>query len=159
MDAMTMKTHATRAAEVERTWHVIDVADRPLGRVATEIATLLRGKHKPSFTPALDVGDYVVVINAARVAVTGNKREQKMYYRHSGYPGGLRQMAFKDLIERYPERAVERAVRGMLPKNRIGARQFTHLRVYAGPDHPHAGQVARATTSDGPADAAAATEE
>ena len=125
MDAMTMKTHATRAAEVERTWHVIDVADRPLGRVATEIATLLRGKHKPSFTPALDVGDYVVVINAARVAVTGNKREQKMYYRHSGYPGGLRQMAFKDLIERYPERAVERAVRGMLPKNRIGARQFT----------------------------------
>ena len=137
-----MKTHAIRASEVERTWHVIDVADRPLGRVATQIATLLRGKHKPAYSPSLDVGDYVIVINAERVAVTGNKREQKMYYRHSGYPGGLRQMAFKDLIERYPERAVEKAVRGMLPKTRIGATQFRHLRVYAGPDHPHAGQIA-----------------
>lgn len=137
-----MKTHAIRASEVERTWHVIDVADRPLGRVATQIATLLRGKHKPAYSPSLDVGDYVIVINAERVAVTGNKREQKMYYRHSGYPGGLRQMAFKDLIERYPERAVEKAVRGMLPKTRLGATQFTHLRVYAGPDHPHAGQIA-----------------
>ena len=152
MTAMTPKTHAVRAAEVERTWHVIDVADRPLGRVASEIAILLRGKHKPAYTPALDVGDYVVVINAERVAVTGNKREQKMYYRHSGYPGGLRQMPFKDLIERYPERAVEKAVKGMLPKNRIGARQFGHLRVYAGPHHPHAGQIA-ATAS------AATTEE
>jgi len=137
-----MKTHAIRASEVERAWHVIDVADRPLGRVATQIATLLRGKHKPAFSPSLDVGDYVIVINAERVAVTGKKREQKMYYRHSGYPGGLRQMAFKDLIERYPERAIEKAVRGMLPKNRIGAKQFLHLRVYAGPDHPHAGQIA-----------------
>lgn len=137
-----MKTHAIRASEVERAWHVIDVADRPLGRVATQIATLLRGKHKPAFSPSLDVGDYVIVINAERVAVTGKKREQKMYYRHSGYPGGLRQMAFKDLIQRYPERAIEKAVRGMLPKNRIGAKQFLHLRVYAGPDHPHAGQIA-----------------
>lgn len=146
-----MKTHAIRASEVERTWHVIDVADRPLGRVATQIATLLRGKHKPAYSPSLDVGDYVIVINAERVAVTGKKREQKMYYRHSGYPGGLRQMAFKDLIERYPERAVERAVRGMLPKNRIGARQFTHLRVYAGPDHPHAGQIAAGAAPASPA--------
>jgi large subunit ribosomal protein L13 len=142
-----MKTHAIRASEVERAWHVIDAAERPLGRVATQIATLLRGKHKTAYSPALDVGDYVVVINAERVVVTGKKREQKMYYSHSGYPGGLRQMAFKDLIERYPERAIEKAVRGMLPKNRIGAKQFTHLRVYAGPDHPHAGQIAASAGS------------
>ena len=136
-----MKTHAIRAAEVERTWHLIDAADRPLGRVATEIATLLRGKHKPAYSPSLDVGDYVVVINAERVAVTGNKREDKVYYSHSGYPGGLRRMVFKDLIARYPERAIEKAVRGMLPKSRLGAQQFRHLRVYSGPEHPHAGQL------------------
>ena len=137
-----MKTHAIRAAEVERTWHLIDAADRPLGRVATQIAILLRGKHKPAYSPSLDVGDYVVVINAERVAVTGNKREAKVYYRHSGYPGGLRQMVFKDLMARYPERAIEKAVRGMLPKTRLGAQQYRHLRVYAGPEHPHAGQLA-----------------
>ena len=142
-----MKTHAIRAAEVERTWHLIDAANRPLGRVATQIATLLRGKHKPAYSPSLDVGDYVVVINAQRVAVTGNKREGKVYYRHSGYPGGLRQMVFKDLMARYPERAIEKAVRGMLPKTRLGAQQYRHLRVYAGPEHPHAGQFAAPATS------------
>lgn len=142
-----MKTHAIRAAEVERTWHLIDAANRPLGRVATQIATLLRGKHKPAYSPSLDVGDYVVVINAERVAVTGNKREGKVYYRHSGYPGGLRQMVFKDLMARYPERAIEKAVRGMLPKTRLGAQQYRHLRVYAGPEHPHAGQFAAPATS------------
>ena len=148
---MTMKTYAVKATDVQRAWHVIDVADRPLGRVATQIATLLRGKHKPAYTPALDVGDYVIVINAERVAVTGKKREQKMYYSHSGYPGGLRTMAFKDLMARYPERAVEKAVKGMLPKNRIGDRQFTHLRVYVGPDHPHAGQIATNGALEAPA--------
>ena len=142
-----MKTHAIRAAEVERTWHLIDAANRPLGRVATQIATLLRGKHKPAYSPSLDVGDYVVVINAERVAVTGNKREGKVYYRHSGYPGGLRQMVFKDLMARYPERAIEKAVRGMLPKTRLGAQQYRHLRVYGGPEHPHAGQFAAPATS------------
>ncbi len=142
-----MKTHAIRAAEVERTWHLIDAANRPLGRVATQIATLLRGKHKPAYSPSLDVGDYVVVINAERVAVTGNKREGKVYYRHSGYPGGLRQMVFKDLMARYPERAIEKAVRGMLPKTRLGAQQYRHLRVYAGPEHPHAGQFDAPATS------------
>ena len=126
---------------VERQWRLLDAADRPIGRLATEIATLLRGKHKPYFDPSQDVGDYVVVVNAARVAATGRKLEQKMYYRHSGYPGGLREVPLKDLLAKQPERVIEHAVRGMLPKNRLGRKQMGHLRVYAGPDHPHAGQV------------------
>ncbi len=137
-----MKTYSVRESDVQRSWHVIDVADRPLGRVATEIATLLRGKHKPAYSPSIDVGDYVIVINAAQIAVTGKKLEKKMYYSHSGYPGGLRTIPLKDMLQRYPERVIEKAVRGMLPKTRLGRRQFGHLRVYVGSDHPHAGQIA-----------------
>ena len=136
-----MKTYAIRKDDVDRRWHVIDADGRPLGRVSTQIATLLRGKHKPAFSPSLDVGDYVVVINASKIVATGNKLDAKMYYRHSGYPGSLRQETLRHLLERNPMKVIERAVRGMLPKTRLGRRQLSHLRVYAGPDHPHAGQV------------------
>ena len=139
---MTVKTYAVRKDDVQRAWHVIDAHNRPLGRVATQVATLLRGKHKPAYSPSLDCGDYVIVINTATVAVTGNKLDDKIYYRHSGYPGGLRKETLRHLLERSPERAMERAVRGMLPKTRLGRRQFTHLRAYPGADHPHAGQIA-----------------
>ena len=144
-----MKTYAPRKADIERVWHVIDATDRPIGRVATQVATLLRGKHKPTFSPSMKMGDYVIVINAAKVAATGNKLEQKMYYSHSGFPGGLRELTLKDMLQRYPERVVEKAVRGMLPKNRLGQDQYRNLRVYAGPDHPHAGQIAESAKSTG----------
>ena len=144
-----MRTYATRQRDVERTWHVIDAAGKPLGRVATEAATLLRGKHKPIFTPALDVGDYVIVVNAARVAVTGNKITNKRYHRHSGYPGGLTTVVLRDLLATFPERVIEKAVRGMLPKNRLGREQFRHLRVYTGDAHPHAGQIAAGASEAG----------
>lgn len=144
-----MKTYAPRSRDVERHWHVIDATDQRLGRLATKVATLIRGKHKPMFSPSLDVGDYVIVINAERISVSGNKLEDKMYYRHSGYPGGLKQMALKDLLAKRPERVIEYAVRGMLPKNRLGRAQFHHLRVYAGPDHPHAGQIAETNARKG----------
>ncbi len=137
-----MKTYAVRKNDVQRAWHVIDAHNRPLGRVATQVATLLRGKHKPAYSPSLDSGDYVIILNAATVAVTGNKLDDKIYYRHSGYPGGLRKETLRHLLERSPERALERAVRGMLPKTRLGRVQFHHLRVYPGADHPHAGQIA-----------------
>ena len=137
-----MSTTVLGPQQVERTWHVVDAADRPLGRVATEVASLLRGKHKPAFHPSQDIGDYVVVVNAAKVAVTGRKLEQKMYYRHSGHLGRLKQTALKDQLAKRPERVIERAVRGMLPKNRLGRTQYRHLRVYAGSEHPHAGQLA-----------------
>ena len=137
-----MSTTVLGSHQVARNWHVIDAADRPLGRVATQIATLLRGKHKPAFHPSQDIGDYVVVVNAGKVAVTGRKLEQKMYYRHSGHLGGLKETSLKDMLEKRPERVIEHAVRGMLPKNRLGRTQYRHLRVYAGADHPHAGQIA-----------------
>ena len=136
-----MSTTVLGPHKVPRHWHVIDAADRPLGRVATEVATLLRGKHKPAFHPTQDIGDYVVVVNAGKVAVTGRKLEQKMYYRHSGHLGKLKETSLKDMLEKRPERVIEHAVRGMLPKNRLGRTQYRHLRVYAGPDHPHAGQL------------------
>ena len=139
--SLTKSTTVLGSHQVPREWHLVDAADRPLGRVATEIATLLRGKHKPAFHPSQDVGDYVVVINASQVAVTGRKLEQKMYYRHSGHLGRLREESLKDLLSRRPERVIEQAVRGMLPKNRLGRTQYRHLRVYAGSDHPHAGQL------------------
>ena len=139
-----MTTPVLGARDVERRWHVIDAADRPLGRVATEVASLLRGKHKPQFHPSQDIGDFVIVINAKSVAVTGRKLEQKIYYRHSGYLGGLRATPLKDMLAKRPERVIEHAVRGMLPKNRLGRAQYRHLRVYAGPDHPHQGQIAEA---------------
>lgn len=142
-----MSTTVLGSHQVTRAWHVIDAADRPLGRLATEVATLLRGKHKPAFHPSQDVGDYVVVINAGKVAVTGRKLEQKVYYRHSGHLGNLKQTTLKDMLAKRPERVIEHAVRGMLPKNRLGRTQYRHLRVYAGPDHPHAGQLAESMAS------------
>ena len=137
-----MSTTVLNPRDVARNWHVIDAAQRPLGRVATEVATLLRGKHKPAFHPSQDIGDYVVVVNAAQVSVSGRKLDQKVYYRHSGFLGGLREVPIREMLQKRPERVIEHAVRGMLPKSRLGRTQYRHLRVYAGPDHPHAGQIA-----------------
>jgi large subunit ribosomal protein L13 len=137
-----MSTTVLNPRDVARNWHVIDAAQRPLGRVATQVATLLRGKHKPAFHPSQDIGDYVVVVNAALVSVSGRKLDQKVYYRHSGFLGGLREIPIREMLQKRPERVVEHAVRGMLPKSRLGRTQYRHLRVYAGPDHPHAGQIA-----------------
>ena len=136
-----MSTTVLGPHQVPRQWHVIDAADRPLGRVASQIATLLRGKHKPAFHPSQDIGDYVIVVNAGKVAVTGKKLEQKIYYRHSGHLGGLKETSLKDMLAKRPERVIEHAVRGMLPKNSLGRTQYRHMRVYAGPDHPHTGQI------------------
>ena len=135
-----MKTYVATPADRERTWVLVDASGKTLGRLATQIADILRGKRKPEYTPHIDVGDFVVVINASQVAVTGNKREQKRYYRHSGYPGGLRSRTLGDQLERRPEEVIRRAVRGMLPRNRLARRQLTKLKVYPGPDHPHAAQ-------------------
>ena len=135
-----MRTYTPKPGDVERTWHIIDANDVVLGRLATHVATLLRGKHKATFAPHVDGGDFVIVINASKVALTGNKRENKLAYRHSGYPGGLRAVAYSDLLEKHPERAIEKAVRGMLPKSSLARQQLTKLKVYAGPTHPHAAQ-------------------
>jgi large subunit ribosomal protein L13 len=135
-----VRTYTPKPGDVQRDWYVIDATDVVLGRLATHVATLLRGKHKPTFAPHVDGGDFVIVINAGKVALSGNKREQKMAYNHSGYPGGLRAVAYGDLLEKHPERAVERAVRGMLPKTTLGRGQFGKLKVYAGAEHPHAAQ-------------------
>ena len=136
-----VKSYTPRAADIQHAWHLIDATDRPLGRLASEIAVLLHGKHKAIFAPHADVGDYVVVINAAHVGITGgNKREQKMYYRHSGYPGGLKSVSLEQLMAKSPERVIEYAVHGMLPKNSLGRQMYRKLRVYAGPSHPHIGQ-------------------
>ncbi len=133
-------TYSPRPEDLQREWFVVDATDLPLGRLASEVAKLIRGKHKPTFAPHMDGGDFVIVLNAAKVAVTGNKEEAKMYYRHSGYPGGLRAENLKQLRERQPERIVEVAVRGMLPKNRLGRRLITKLKVYPGAEHPHGSQ-------------------
>ena len=138
-----MKTHAVKASEIDRGWWLIDATDQPLGRLATRVATLLAGKHKPTWSPHLDTGDHVVVVNASRVRVTGNKLSQKHYYRHSNYPGGLREESLADLLARKPERAVEMAVQGMLPRNRLGKAMFRKLKVYPGADHPHKAQRPR----------------
>ena len=135
-----MGTYSPKPGEIERRWHVIDAADVVLGRLATHAATLLRGKHKPVFAPHVDTGDFVIVINAGKVALTGNKRQTKMAYRHSGYPGGLRRTSYEDLLAKRPERAIELAVKGMLPHNRLGRQLIKKLKVYAGPEHPHAAQ-------------------
>ena len=136
-----MKTHSTRPDEISRQWHVIDASSKPLGRLASEVAGLLRGKHKPNFAPHLDMGDFVVVINAAKIQVTGRKALQKQYYRHSGYPGGLAAIGLEKMLRTKPERVMERAVRGMLPKNKLGRQLYRKLKVYAGPTHPHQAQV------------------
>jgi len=135
-----VRTYTPKPGDVERTWHVIDATDVVLGRLATQVATLLRGKHKATFAPHVDGGDFVIVINADKVALTGNKREQKLAYRHSGYPGGLRAVPYSKLLETHPERAIEKAVRGMLPKTTLGRGQLSKLKVYAGAEHPHAAQ-------------------
>ena len=138
---MTMnKTYSPKPGDITRDWWLVDATDLPLGRLASEIATLLRGKHKPTFAPHVDGGDFVVIVNADRVAVTSDKSQSKIYYRHSGYPGGIKAETFESLKERRPEAIVERAVRGMLPKNKLGRQMVRKLRVYAGPDHPHASQ-------------------
>jgi large subunit ribosomal protein L13 len=125
---------------VARTWHVIDAEDVVLGRLASHVATLLRGKHKPTFAPHVDTGDFVVIVNADKVVLTGNKRDQAFAYRHSGYPGGLRKQSFGELLDTRPDRLLEKVVKGMLPKNKLGRAQGKKLKVYAGPDHPHAAQ-------------------
>lgn len=135
-----MKTTITKPAEVERAWHVVDAEGQTLGRLAARVATILRGKHKPSFTPSVDCGDYVIVLNADKIRVTGNKLEDKIYYRHSGYPGGLREINLRRQLERYPTRPVELAVKGMLPKSKLGRKMIKKLKVYAGSEHPHHAQ-------------------
>ena len=135
-----MRTFTPKADEVTRQWHVIDATDVVLGRLASQAASLLRGKHKPTFAPHQDMGDFVIIINAEKVAVTGDKVSKKRYWRHSGFPGGIKSITFGDMIQRYPTRAVEQAVKGMLPHNKLGAAQLKKLRVYAGAEHPHAAQ-------------------
>ena len=131
-----------KASEVYKDWHVIDAAGRPLGRVASEVARLLRGKHKPTYEPHLDDGDFVIVINASQVKVSGKKAEQNVYYTHSGYPGGLKARSFAEQMARFPDRVIEQAVWGMLPGGPLGKKMIRHLKVYAGPTHPHQSQVA-----------------
>lgn len=135
-----MKSYMAKAETVERKWYVIDAEDQVLGRLATQIATLLRGKHKAEYTPFVDTGDYVVVINADKIRVTGKKAQQKLYRRHSGYMGGLKEVPYEQMLEKHPEKILEAAVKGMLPKNSLGRKMFKKLKVYAGPDHPHAAQ-------------------
>ena len=135
-----MKTYNAKPGEITREWYVVDAEGKTLGRLATQIADLLRGKGKPQYTPHIDTGDFVVVVNAERIHVTGNKLEQKLYYRHSGYPGGLRVRTLAEQLERRPEEVLRKAVKGMLPKNKLAARQIVKLKVYAGPDHPHEAQ-------------------
>ncbi len=135
-----VRTFSPKPNDVERQWYVIDATDVVLGRLASQVATLLRGKHKPIFAPHVDTGDFVIVVNADKIALSGNKLQQKKAYRHSGYPGGLRSVTYGELMEKRPDRAVEKAVRGMLPKNSLGRKMAKKLKVYAGPEHPHQAQ-------------------
>ena len=134
------RTYVTKPEDIERKWYVVDAKGQTLGRLASEVAQVVRGKHKPIYTPAADVGDYVIVVNAEKIHVTGRKLDQKMYYRHSGYPGGLKEMSLRRMLEERPTRVIELAVRGMLPKNRLGRKMIKKLKVYAGADHPHEAQ-------------------
>ncbi len=136
-----MGTYSTKASDIERKWLVMDASGKTLGRLASEVASLLKGKHKPIYSPHLDVGDYVIVVNAAEIKVTGNKLTQKIYYRHSGYPGGLKSITLGRMMETHPTRVIEYAVKGMLPHNRLGAAMFKKLKVYPRAEHPHQGQV------------------
>ncbi len=135
-----MKTYSVKAGEIERRWFVVDAEGKVLGRLATEIARVLRGKHKPIYTPHLDTGDYVVVVNAEKIQVTGNKAEQKTYFRHSGYMGGEKHIPYQRMQDKHPERIIEIAVKGMLPKSSLGRNMSDKLKVYAGPEHPHTAQ-------------------
>ena len=136
-----MKTYSTKASDIKREWHIIDASDKVLGKLATQVASLLMGKHKPIFCRHLDVGDFVVVINAEQVRVTGNKTKQKLYYRHSGYPGGLKGISLERMMQTSPSQVIEHAVKGMLPHNRLEARMMKRLRVYVGDAHPYRGQI------------------
>jgi large subunit ribosomal protein L13 len=138
-----MKTYSAKPGEVAREWYLVDADGQTLGRLATRIADTLRGKRKPQYTPHVDTGDFVIVVNAERIAVTGNKLDQKRYYRHSGYPGGLRTRTLREQLDRRPTEVLRVAVKGMLPKNRLARRQLTKLKIYAGPEHPHAAQNPR----------------
>jgi large subunit ribosomal protein L13 len=135
-----MKTYVANPVDRERNWLVVDATGQTLGRLATQIADALRGKRKPQYTPHVDTGDFVIVVNAEKISVTGNKRADKRYYRHSGYPGGLRSRTLQEMLDRRPEEVIRKAVRGMMPRSRLGRKQLTKLKVYAGPDHPHAAQ-------------------
>jgi large subunit ribosomal protein L13 len=135
-----MKTYVAKPSDRQRDWYVVDASGKTLGRLATQIADTLRGKRKPTYTPHIDTGDFVVVVNAEKIAVTGNKRAAKLYYRHSGYPGGLRSRTFDQMIARRPEEVIRLAVKGMMPRNRLARKQLTKLKVYAGPEHPHQAQ-------------------
>jgi len=135
-----VKTISARDQDIQRDWYVVDAQGQTLGRLATHVATILRGKHKPNFTPHVDCGDYVIIVNAEKIHVTGQKMTQKKYYRHSGYPGGLRVVTLRDQLQKFPARVLEHAVQGMLPKNKLGRRMFRKLKVYVGPDHPHQAQ-------------------
>ncbi len=135
-----MKTFVAKEHEIEKKWRLVDARDKVLGRLASEIATILRGKNKPIFTPHMDAGDYVVLINADKIVLTGDKLEKKIYYRHSGYVGGLKKTTAKEMLQKRPENLIRLAVKGMLPKNSLGRRQLTKLKIYAGPDHPHQAQ-------------------
>ncbi len=137
---MRVKTYTPKAEDIQREWFVIDAKDQTLGRLATQIAVLLRGKHKPTFAPHVDMGDYVIVLNAAKIRVTGKKMDTKMYYRHSGYPGGLKVRSLREQLDRFPDRVIHSAVRGMLPKNSLGRQMIKKLKIYPGETHPHQAQ-------------------
>lgn len=141
-----MKTYHQKASEIQRDWYLVDATDHVLGRLATQIATVLRGKHKPTYTPSNDGGDFVVVVNAEKIKLMGKKPDQKVYYRHSGYPGGLKATPYRMMLAKHPDRILRIAVKGMLPKNRIGRRLIGKLRIYAGPNHPHAAQQPKTWT-------------
>jgi len=142
-----LKTYTTKTTDIEREWHVIDASGQTLGKLATQVARLLMGKHKPIFSPNLDTGDFVIVINAEKVRVTGNKLKQKLYYRHSGYPGGMKSIPLEKMMQTNPARVIEHAVKGMLPHTRLGASMRKKLRVYAGDTHPHLAQIKAASSS------------
>jgi len=144
-----VKTYHAKPGEVEREWLVIDATDQVLGRLATQIATILKGKNKPQYTPHVDTGDFVIVVNAEKVRLTGNKAEKKIYYSHSGYIGGLKEVSYERMLAKHPERIIQKAVKGMLPKNTLGRAMNRKLKVYAGPDHPHAAQKPREITLEG----------
>jgi large subunit ribosomal protein L13 len=139
---LTVRTYSPKPADIQRQWHVIDATDVVLGRLAVQTANLLRGKHKPTFAPHVDGGDFVIIVNASKVSLSGDKATKKLAYRHSGYPGGLSATPFGELLEKDPRRAIEKAVWGMLPKNRLGRQMIKKLKVYGGPDHPHQAQKA-----------------
>ena len=146
--ATFVRTYSPKPADIQREWHIIDATDVVLGRLAVQTANLLRGKHKPTFAPHMDMGDFVIIVNAEKVALTGQKLAKKVAYRHSGYPGGLKAVGYAEMLDRFPVRAVEKAIRGMLPKNSLGRAQIKKLKVYAGPTHPHAAQQPTPYTFD-----------